>query len=161
VDTGAMMREIVYIVLAPVLAGVAVNRLLRQRDAWLRRALPVVSMLGICVIVAIIVSLSREKLLEVGVKLMVAASALNVAGCLLGYAGARALGFDEAVARTISFQTGLRNGGMASGLAMGVLRSADAALGPAIFGPWMNIFGSSLASFWRGRPVAKRDGAVP
>jgi bile acid:Na+ symporter, BASS family len=34
-----------------------------------------------------------------------------------------------------------------------VLKSADAALAPAIFGPWMNISGSILASWWRRCPV--------
>jgi BASS family bile acid:Na+ symporter len=32
-----------------------------------------------------------------------------------------------------------------------VLKSSDAALASAIFGPWMNISGSVLASFWRKR----------
>jgi BASS family bile acid:Na+ symporter len=43
---------------------------------------------------------------------------------------------------------------MASGLAMNVLHSSDAALAPAIFGPWMNISGSMLASWWRKRVPA-------
>jgi len=36
---------------------------------------------------------------------------------------------------------------------MNVLKSAEAALAPAIFGPWMNISGSVLATWWHGRPV--------
>jgi BASS family bile acid:Na+ symporter len=38
---------------------------------------------------------------------------------------------------------------------MNVLKSAEAALAPAIFGPWMNISGSILATWWHGRPVTK------
>jgi BASS family bile acid:Na+ symporter len=49
---------------------------------------------------------------------------------------------------------GLQNAGMASGLAISALKSTDAGLAPAIFGPWMNASGSVLASFWRRRPVA-------
>jgi len=48
----------------------------------------------------------------------------------------------------------MQNGGMASGLAMNVLKSAPAALAPAIFGPWMNISGSVLATWWHRKPVA-------
>jgi BASS family bile acid:Na+ symporter len=55
----------------------------------------------------------------------------------------------------------MQNGGMASGLAMSVLKSADAALAPAIFGPWMNISGSILASWWRKRPVSLHDQQTP
>jgi len=49
----------------------------------------------------------------------------------------------------------MQNGGMASGIAMGVLKSASVALAPAIFGPWMNISGSVLATWWRRKPVRK------
>jgi len=43
-----------------------------------------------------------------------------------------------------------------------VLNSPDTALAPAIFGPWMNMSGSMLASWWRERPVASSvASAVP
>jgi BASS family bile acid:Na+ symporter len=50
---------------------------------------------------------------------------------------------------------------MASGLAMNVLKSAPAALAPAIFGPWMNISGSVLATWWHRKPVGKRPAKQP
>jgi BASS family bile acid:Na+ symporter len=49
----------------------------------------------------------------------------------------------------------MQNGGMASGLAMTVLNSANAALAPAIFGPWMNISGSVLATWWHRKKEEK------
>ena len=56
--------------------------------------------------------------------------------------------------RTVAIEVGLQNGGMASGLAVTVLNSPDTALAPAIFGPWMNMSGPMLASWWRERLVA-------
>jgi BASS family bile acid:Na+ symporter len=53
----------------------------------------------------------------------------------------------------VAIEVGLQNGGMASGLAINVLNSPSAALAPAIFGPWMNISGSVLATWWHRRPV--------
>jgi BASS family bile acid:Na+ symporter len=50
-------------------------------------------------------------------------------------------------------EVGLQNGGMASGLAISALQSAEAGLAAAIFGPWQNASGSVLASWWRRRPV--------
>ena len=41
---------------------------------------------------------------------------------------------------------------MGSALAIGVLNSTNAALGSVIFGTWMNLSGSALASWWKGRP---------
>ena len=135
------------------LAKLIVNILLNGPKDWMDRALPIVSMAGICFIIAIITARSRDKLLTVGLALIGAAILHNTAGYLLGYWLARAVRLDEVSCRTIAIEVGMQNGGMASGLAMNVLKSVDAALAPAIFGPWMNISGSVLASWWRRKPV--------
>ncbi|GAI78657.1 unnamed protein product [marine sediment metagenome] len=87
--------------------------------------------------------------------LIVAAVIHNFIGYIFGYWGARVAKLDESSCRTVGFEVGMQNGGMASGIAMGVLKSASAALAPAIFGPWMNISGSVLATWWRRKPVRK------
>jgi bile acid:Na+ symporter, BASS family len=146
-----MMWSIVNMIILPIVAGLVVNRLLTGRTRWLHRVLPLVSMAGICIIIAIITSLSRDRLLTVAVSLIAIVVVHNCVGYTLGYVGARALGLDERDSRTVSIEVGLQNAGMASGLAIAVLRSSDAGLAPAIFGPWMNISGSVLASLWRKR----------
>lgn len=150
-----MMISIFQMIIVPVVAGLIANKLIHGRAPWIDQLMPVVSMAGICFIIAIITAASRDKLLEVGIALIFAAMMHNATGYLLGYWGARATGLSETDARTVAIEVGLQNGGMASGLAMNVLHSSDAALAPAIFGPWMNISGSALASWWRKRvPVA-------
>ena len=126
-------------------------------ENWMDRALPVVSMMGICFIIAIITSRSRQQLLTVGPLLILAAMLHNTAGYVLGYWGARLLRLGETAARTVAIEVGLQNGGMASGLAIEVLKSANAALAPAVFGPWMNISGSVLATLWHRRPVGDQQ----
>jgi BASS family bile acid:Na+ symporter len=148
-----MMVTIIKIIIVPIGVGLVVNRLLRGRGSWMERILPLVSMGGICFIIAIITSLSRDKLLEVGFALIAAVAIHNCVGYLLGYWGSRLLGLAEADCRTVAIEVGMQNAGMASGLAISVLKSAEAALAPAIFGPWMNVSGSLLASWWRARPV--------
>src|ERR1041385_2210733 len=125
---------------------------------WMDKTLPLVSMAGICFIIAIIAARSRDRLLTVGPALLIAAMLHNAIGYLLGYWLARAARLDESACRTIAVEVGMQNGGMATGLAMSVLKSADAALAPAIFGTWMNISGSVLASWWRRRPVLLEPG---
>lgn len=127
---------------------------------WMDKTLPFISMAGICVIIAIITARSRDRLLGVGVLLIVAAMLHNGIGYLLGYWLARAARLDEGACRTIAVEVGMQNGGMATGLAMSVLHSADAALAPAIFGTWMNISGSILASWWRRRPAPAAEPAA-
>jgi BASS family bile acid:Na+ symporter len=154
IDIVNMMLSILWMVVVPVVGGLIANRVLRYfnvRGAWLDRALSWLAMSAICLIIAIITSLSREQLLSVGLALVAAAVLHNTMGYVLGYSGAWLLGLEETDRRTVAIEVGLQNGGMASGLAVNVLKSTDAALAPAIFGPWMNMSGSMLASWWRTR----------
>jgi len=133
------------------LAKIVVQHLAKGPENWMDKALPVVSMAGICLIIAIITARSRNELLTSGLLLIFAAVLHNATGYFLGYWGSRAFRLNEIDCRTVSVEVGMQNGGMASGIAMEVLKSAKAALAPAIFGPWMNISGSLLASWWRRR----------
>jgi BASS family bile acid:Na+ symporter len=135
------------------LAKLVISILLKGPENWMDRTLPVVSMAGICFIIAIITARSRNELLTSGIWLILAAMLHNGIGYLLGYLGARAARLKEVDCRTVAIEVGMQNGGMATGIAMNVLQSAKAALAPAIFGPWMNISGSVLASFWRRKPT--------
>jgi BASS family bile acid:Na+ symporter len=156
-----MMVSVANMVIVPIAAGLIVNRLLHGRAAWLQRILPVVSMGAICIVLAIITALSRDKLLQVGPALIAAVAIHNAVGYLLGYWGSRLAGLVEADCRTVAIEVGLQNAGMASGLAISVLKSAQAGLAPAIFGPWMNVSGSILASWWRARPADRHMPPIP
>jgi BASS family bile acid:Na+ symporter len=156
-----MMVDILKMIVLPIAAGLVVNRLLHGHRGWLDKALPLVSMGGICLIIAIITSLSRDKLLTVGLTLILAVAIHNSLGYLLGYWASRALRLNEVDARTVAVEVGLQNAGMASGLAISVFNSSDTGLAPAIFGPWMNASGSVLASYWRRHPPRDGSGARP
>ncbi len=138
---------------AVALTKLIVSLVLGRSGNWMDRVLPIVSMAGICFIIAIITARSREDLLSVGALLIAAVVIHNFIGYTLGYWLSRLVRLDERTCRTVAIEVGLQNGGMASALAMNVLKSAEAALAPAIFGPWMNISGSVLATWWHGRPV--------
>jgi bile acid:Na+ symporter, BASS family len=122
-----------------------------NKSNWVDKALPLVSMSGICFIIAIITARSSEQLISAGLALIGVAVILNAVGYFAGYSISKALKLPEADCRAVAFEVGMQNGGMASGLAMNVLKSASAALAPAIFGPWMNISGSFLATWWSSK----------
>lgn len=159
-----MMISIVQMIIVPIAAGLAVNWLLHRVSRTMpaaaavstaiMKALPAVSMIAICFIIAIITSISRDQLLAGSfVAAIIAAAAIhNGAGYLLGYWGARVLRLTEVESRTVAIEVGLQNAGMASGLAISVLKSPLAAIPPAVFGPWMNMTGAMLASWWANRP---------
>lgn len=135
------------------LAKWIVSIIFQGPENWMDKALPVVSMAGICYIIAIITARSSNELMTTGMILIAAAVLHNLIGYLLGYWLSRALRLDETSSRTVAFEVGMQNGGMASGLAMSVLNSVKAAIAPAIFGPWMNISGSILATWWHRKPA--------
>jgi BASS family bile acid:Na+ symporter len=142
------------------LAKLVMDVWIRGPRSWMDRVLPVISMAGICFIIAIITARSAEDLKRVGAALLAAAMIHNLLGYLLGYWGARALRLNVVDARTVAVEVGMQNGGMASGLAMNTLHSAKAALAAAIFGPWQNVSGSILASWWRRRPMVPSAGSL-
>ncbi len=143
------------------LAKLVISVLLKGPANWMDKTLPVVSMAGICLIIAVITAQSRNELLSVGPLLVLAAVLHNGTGYGLGYAGARLARLDESACRAVAMEVGMQNGGMASGIAIDVLKSTSAALAPAIFGPWMNISGSLLAGWWRRRPVQAKKESAP
>jgi len=151
IETGPMMLSIVYMILLPVLGGLFLGRYASGVTRRLGRWMPLVSMLSICIIIAVTIALSRDQLFVVGPALFAASVCHNATGFVLGYAGSRVLGLNRIDSRTVSIEVGMQNGGMATGLAFNVLGSAQAAMASAIFGPWSAVAGSALASFWRRR----------
>lgn len=152
-----MMVGIINMVIVPIVLGLLFNRLLRGRAEWLDRAMPIVSMVGIAVIITIITATGRDSLLAIGPALVAAAILHNGTGYLLGYWGCRLVGMDERSCRTIAIEVGMQNGGLASGIALQMGKVGTVGLAPAIFGPWMNISGSALANWWRQSPVAGEE----
>jgi len=147
----AMVWDITKIVVIPVVAGLAFHYLIRGKFNWLDKAMPVVSMIGIALVVTVITAAGRNSLLKVGVLLIIATFIHNIAGFTLGYWSGRLLKFSERDCRTISLEVGMQNAGLASALAVTMGKIATVGLAPAIFGPLMNINGSSLASWWHSR----------
>ena len=73
------------LIAAVAAAKLVIGVLFRGPENWMDRALPIVSMAGICFIIAIITSRSREQLLTVGLALIAAAIVHNTTGYVLGY----------------------------------------------------------------------------
>ena len=151
IDFWGMMWSIVKIVIIPIIAGLVFNHFFSGKAKWLDKAMPVVSMVGIALIIAIITAAGRDGLLEVGLLLVLACLIHNISGYLLGYGACKLLRMDEKSCRTIALEVGLQNGGLASGIALEMGKVATVGLAPAVFGPMMNITGSSLATWWRNK----------
>jgi BASS family bile acid:Na+ symporter len=151
----SMVWDITKIVIIPITAGLIFHRFVRGRFTFIDKAMPKISMVGIAFIIVIITATGRDSLLEVGLKLILVTFIQNIAGYILGYWSARLFKLSEKDCRTVSLEVGMQNGGLASGLALTMGKLATVGLAPAVFGPTMNITGSSLASWWHRRPPSK------
>ena len=158
IDFLAMLWSIMKIVILPIIAGLIFNKWAHGRFAWLDKAMPIVSMAGIAIIITIITAAGRDSLLTIGLTLILVVVLHNATGYFLGYWGSRLTGLDKRSARTVAFEVGMQNAGLASGIALEMNRIATMGLAPAVFGPWMNISGSSLATWWRDRLTSSKSG---
>lgn len=148
----AMMWDIFKMVIIPIGAGLLFNKLFSGKSKWLDDIMPMVSMVGIAVIIVIITAAGRDSLLDIGGLLILIMIVHNLSGYFLGYWGARLFRMDERDCRTVALEVGMQNGGLASGLAKEMGKIATVGLAPAVFGPLMNITGSILASYWHKKP---------
>lgn len=125
-----------------------------ERLPAVQKLMPYASMFGIVYFTTVTTAAGRDELMQVGALLLIASVLHNSAGYLLGYWFSRALGLDRNSARTMAFEVGLQNGGMASGIAGEMGKLGTLGLAAAVFSPWMNISGSILANIWRRHPVS-------
>jgi len=147
VDTLGLLLSILQIVLVPVLVGAAVNHLFKNAVARIESFLPTLSVLVILLIIAIVVALNAERLLDVGLLTLIAVVLHNLLGLTGGFYVSRLFGFDLKQSHTIAIEVGMQNSGLGVALALQFF-SATAALPGALFSVWHNISGSLLASFW-------------
>jgi len=146
---GQMGKDLVWFLVLPFAAAILFKRLARDNRGVLDKVMAFVSMAGIGVIITVITAAGRDSLLEIGFLLILACLLHNTSGYLLGYWICRLARMDEKTCRTIALEVGMQNGGLASGIALQMGKVATIGLAPAVFGPMMNITGSSLATWWR------------
>src|SRR5690606_33050155 len=148
IDVLPMMWDIAKMIIIPIGAGLIFNKIFSGRTSWLDRAMPLVSMVGIALIIVVITAAGRDSLMDIGLLLVLIVLVHNLFGYILGYWFARLFKMPERDARTVAIEVGMQNGGLASAIANSVGKIATMGLAPAVFGPLMNITGSILASYW-------------
>ncbi len=139
-----MAVSIVTMVLIPVLGGILVRLALRRVIDQILPVLPWVSVIGIALVVAGVVSNSAEKLVEAGFLVLAVVILHNALGYLLGYTAGKVFRQSERAARTTAIEVGMQNSGLAATLAATYFEPISA-LPAAVFSVWHNISGGLLA----------------
>ncbi|WP_018996268.1 bile acid:sodium symporter family protein [Hirschia maritima] len=139
--------SLIQIVAAPVLIGILVRSCVPKLTDALNDYLPLLSIIAILAVIAIVVGLNAERGAAINLLVLPVVILHNLIGLTAGYGASAILGFDEKVRRTIAFEVGLQNSGLATALAVKYF-SAGAAVPSVVFSIWHNISGSFLASWW-------------
>ena len=149
VDTIGMLQSILYVVIAPIVAGLIIQKLLPTFTQRVVPYLPAFSTLMIAVVVALIVSHSAPRLLTGGMLIILVVMLHNICGLGLGYGIGRLLGLQYSKRVAISIEVGMQNSGLASSLATLHFAAFPMATIPgAIFSVWHNISGALVARLY-------------
>lgn len=161
VDAWGLFVSTFQVVIIPVVAGVWVNRLVPRLVQRVQLALPLVSVITIALICASIIGGSATAIRGAAAQLLGAVFCLHAGGFALGYALARAAGFDLKAVRTISIEVGMQNSGLGVVLARRHFPDPLTAVPCAISSVFHSVIGSVLAGWWRwrDRPVEERGAA--
>ncbi len=142
-----MMSTVLKVIVLPVSLGVLINYSFGQRLALIIRIFPSISVLAICIIIAIIIANNQPKLHAIVSIVMIAVILHNLMGLVIGYIFSYWLGYNEKIRKTIAIEVGMQNSGLAIALATEYFKPI-AALPGAVFSIWHNLSGSLLAAIW-------------
>ena len=160
VDVLEMFLSIVQVVLVPIAAGFLINYFFEKVAAACASVLPLVSVVGISLIIMAVVAANQAKLLTVGPLIILVVMLHNVLGYALGYLVGRVLRLTKEQMRTLSIEVGMQNSGLASSLATVHFASMPLAAVPgAVFSVWHNISGAVYANIL-ARSAGADAGAV-
>jgi len=156
IDAGALLFDILKIVLFPVTLGILIRMFASDFVDRITKIIPLVSVLSIIAIISIVVALSAAKLATVAGIAFAAVALHNALGLSIGYGASRAAGINHKKSKAICFEIGMENSGLAVALALAHL-DPIAAIPGAIFSVWHNFTGSMLAGYWGARDEKEPD----
>ena len=140
-----MFESILLVVALPISLGLVINRLCRRHRDLLGRICPVVSSVGIVLVIGIVAALNVDNLRSCGPLVFLAVILHNGSGLAAGYGFARLFRFGKKTAVTIAIEVGMQNSGLAVALCKQFFSIASALSG-AIFSVWHNLSGAVFAA---------------
>jgi BASS family bile acid:Na+ symporter len=153
VDALGIAVSTMQVVLAPIAAGMLLNRYANRLVQRILPFSPVIGVVSTCLLVGSAVAQVAEPILAAGVSLQVPVFLLHLFGGVFGYFIPRFLGYNEVVCRTIAIETAMKSSAFGFLLAKLHFREFAVRIPSAVSVVWMALMGSSMAVFWRYIPV--------
>lgn len=152
INAVSMLGSILQVVLFPIILGLIVRSVLKQKvDAYIQ-VMPLISVIAIVAIVAAIIGGSKAQILESGLLILGVVALHNGLGYLLGFWASRLFKLPYADSKAIAIEVGMQNSGLGVALAaVHFAASPITAVPSAIFSLWHNISGPALATYWASK----------
>ncbi len=148
----SMLKSILQVVLFPIVLGLLVRTILKNKVDHYIQVMPLISVVAIVAIVAAIIAGSKAQILESGLMILGVVILHNGLGLLLGFWAARIFKLPYTDCKAISIEVGMQNSGLGVALAaVHFALSPITAVPSAIFSLWHNISGSALATYWAAK----------
>jgi BASS family bile acid:Na+ symporter len=147
VDYWAMFKQIITIVILPLLIGFGLKHWFRRKIERIHYWFPALSTLCIAIICGVIVAINQSRIASLTLVVFVAVFIHNLLGYAGGYLGGKLLRFDLRRKRTLAVEVGMQNAGLGAVLAVSNF-SPESAIIPALFATWCVITASLLARYW-------------
>ena len=144
IPVGAMMINILYMVIAPVSLGLVLNQWFSTVISPVQRYGADISIIMICLVIAIVVALNHDNLLAISPLLFTLVLTHNLSGLIIAYLSTYALTRSHYLSKTVALEVGMQNSGLAVALAVKFFGGA-AALPGALFSIVHNVTGSLVA----------------
>ncbi len=150
VNAFAMFMSILQVIILPLALGFVAQKLLPRLVQATIPVLPLVSVVGIVLIVAAVVGASKGAIAQSGLLIFAVVVLHNGLGYLLGFFAAKALGLNLYKRKALAIEVGMQNSGLGAALATAYF-SPLAAVPSAIFSVWHNISGALIANYFSSR----------
>ncbi|WP_077622909.1 bile acid:sodium symporter family protein [Sediminibacillus massiliensis] len=148
VSASALFISIVQIVLIPIVLGLVIKSILKDKVEAGVKSIPLVSVIGIVAIVAAVVSVNQAQIAETGALIFAIVVLHNVLGYIIGYGLGKVLKMGPKQQKAVSIEVGMQNSGLGATLATAHF-SPLSAVPSAIFSVWHNISGPIIATIFR------------
>ena len=148
----SMLGSILQVVLFPIILGLIVRAVWKQKVDSYIQVMPLISVIAIVAIVAAIIGGSKVQILESGLLILAVVALHNGLGYLLGFWASRVFKLPYADSKAIAIEVGMQNSGLGVALAaVHFAASPVTAVPSAIFSLWHNISGPALATYWASK----------
>ncbi|PNW75582.1 hypothetical protein CHLRE_12g532500v5 [Chlamydomonas reinhardtii] len=148
VDPRAMFLSVLQLVLAPVLAGTALNQFFPAAVARVKLYTPFMATVVVFLIVGSMIGTNVAVVASSGAIIVASVFALHSTGFFLGYSLSKAMGLSDKIARTNSIEVGMQSSALAAVLAK--VHFADpVVVAPCVLSACTHAtIGSLLAGYW-------------